>query len=107
MVSGLGALLGACGLHSCLELGEIAANGIYTLEHDHPAVYSVLSKIYGDKGVCSDITGLDKLMKKWRATKQKASRMCVCYEASGFLRNTFIKKLLKIYRSSKFFLFSN
>ncbi|XP_015168035.1 pentatricopeptide repeat-containing protein At4g02750-like [Solanum tuberosum] len=35
-----GALLGACGLHSCLELGEIAANGIYTLEHDHPAVYS-------------------------------------------------------------------
>ncbi|KAM3267192.1 pentatricopeptide repeat-containing protein [Capsicum chacoense] len=68
-----GALLGACGLHSCLELGEIAANGIYTLEHDHPAVYSVLSKIYGDKGVRGDITGLDKLMKKWRATKQKAS----------------------------------
>ncbi|CAN4113607.1 unnamed protein product [Withania somnifera] len=67
-----GALLGACGMHSCLELGEIAANGIYTLEHDHPAVYSVLSKIYGDKGVCSDITGLDKLMKKWRARKQKA-----------------------------------
>ncbi|KAF3654721.1 putative nodal modulator 2-like [Capsicum annuum] len=68
-----GALLGACGLHSCLELGEIAANGIYTLEHAHPAVYSVLSKIYGDKGVRGDITGLDKLMKKWRATKQKAS----------------------------------
>ncbi|XP_060174657.1 pentatricopeptide repeat-containing protein At4g02750-like [Lycium barbarum] len=67
-----GALLGACGMHSCIELGEIAANGIYTLENDNPAVYSVLSKIYGDKGVCTDITGLDKLMKKWRATKQKA-----------------------------------
>ncbi|KAK6785812.1 hypothetical protein RDI58_014337 [Solanum bulbocastanum] len=63
-----------------LQLGEIAANGIYTLEHDHPALYSVLSQIYGYKGVCSDITGLDKLMKKWRATKQKASRMCVYYE---------------------------
>nr|XP_009778881.1 PREDICTED: pentatricopeptide repeat-containing protein At4g02750-like [Nicotiana sylvestris]XP_016509601.1 PREDICTED: pentatricopeptide repeat-containing protein At4g02750-like [Nicotiana tabacum] len=69
-----GALLGACGLHSCLELGEIAANGIYTLENDHPAVYSVLSKIYGDKGVCSDITGLEKLMKNWRARKQKAEQ---------------------------------
>ncbi|MCD9638533.1 hypothetical protein HAX54_022540 [Datura stramonium] len=67
-----GAFLGACGLHSCLELGEFAANGLYTLEHDHPAVYAVLSKIYGDKGVCSDITGLDKLLKKWRTTKQKA-----------------------------------
>ncbi|XP_059295704.1 pentatricopeptide repeat-containing protein At4g02750-like [Lycium ferocissimum] len=67
-----GALLGACGMHSCIELGEIAANGIYTLENDHPAVYSVLSKIYGEKGMCTDITGLDKLMKKWRAMKQKA-----------------------------------
>ena len=39
VVSGLGILLGSYGLHSCLELGEIAANGIYTLEHNHPAVY--------------------------------------------------------------------
>ncbi|KAL8527176.1 hypothetical protein ACS0TY_005159 [Phlomoides rotata] len=67
-----GALLGACGLHSSVELGEIAATGMCKLEHDHPAVYSILSKIYGENGVGSGAIQLDKMIQKWRARKQKA-----------------------------------
>ncbi|KAF8392702.1 hypothetical protein HHK36_023051 [Tetracentron sinense] len=67
-----GALLGACGLHSSLELGLFAAEGIYKLEQDHPAVYSMLSKIHGDRGVWSSVIELRKMMKQLRAKKQKA-----------------------------------
>ncbi|KAL7151044.1 hypothetical protein ABFS83_04G004900 [Erythranthe nasuta] len=67
-----GALLGACGLHSCLEIGEAAANGIREVEKDHPAVYSVLSKIYGENGARSGVIQLDKVIRGWNAKKQKA-----------------------------------
>ncbi|KAL0371566.1 UNVERIFIED_CONTAM: Pentatricopeptide repeat-containing protein [Sesamum angustifolium] len=67
-----GSLLGACGLHSCLEVGEIAANGICKLEQDHPAVYSVLSRIYGANGVRSGVIQLENMVQKWHARKQKA-----------------------------------
>ncbi|KAL6515902.1 hypothetical protein OROGR_019207 [Orobanche gracilis] len=66
------ALLGACGLHSCLELGETAAARLCKLDHDHPAVYTVLSKIYGENGVRSGVIQIDKMMNKWSARKQKA-----------------------------------
>lgn len=67
-----GALLGACGLHSSVEVGEIAASGLVKLEHDHPAVYAILSKIYGENGVGNRGIQLDKMIQKWRARKQKA-----------------------------------
>lgn len=67
-----GALLGACGLHSCLEIGEIAAKGMSKVEEDHPAVYSTLSKIYGENGYRSGVFELEKMMKKWQGKKQKA-----------------------------------
>nr|AYM00979.1 pentatricopeptide repeat protein [Salvia miltiorrhiza] len=67
-----GALLGACGLHSCLELGEFAAMGISKVEQDHPAVYSILSKIYGENGARSGVFQLDKMIGKWQGRKQKA-----------------------------------
>ncbi|KAK9281675.1 hypothetical protein L1049_004579 [Liquidambar formosana] len=67
-----GALLGACGLHSCLELGEFAAYGIYKLEKDHPAIYLMLSKIHGEKGVWSSVIELRKMVKESHAKKQKA-----------------------------------
>ncbi|KAG8389588.1 hypothetical protein BUALT_Bualt02G0244700 [Buddleja alternifolia] len=67
-----GALLGACGLHSCLELGETAANRICKLEKDHPVVYTILSKIYGENGVRGGVFQLGKMIQKWRARKQKA-----------------------------------
>ncbi|XP_010525245.1 PREDICTED: pentatricopeptide repeat-containing protein At1g62260, mitochondrial-like [Tarenaya hassleriana] len=67
-----GALLGACGLHSCLELGEVAANGVSKLRSDHPAAYEVLLRIHGEKGVWTSVTELRKLMKQKNAKKQKA-----------------------------------
>jgi pentatricopeptide repeat protein len=50
-----GALLGACGLHSSLELGEFAANELDKLKSDHPAIYSTLSRIHGEKGVWNEL----------------------------------------------------
>ncbi|GER44372.1 pentatricopeptide repeat protein [Striga asiatica] len=67
-----GALLGACGLYSCVELGEIAASGLRKVEDDHPAVYGVLSRIYGENGVRSGAIQLDELMRRWRSRKQTA-----------------------------------
>ncbi|KAJ4969174.1 hypothetical protein NE237_015875 [Protea cynaroides] len=67
-----GALLGACGLHSSLELGVFAAEGLHKLEKDHPAVYSVLSKIHGERQVWSSVTGLRKMMKEMHVKKQNA-----------------------------------
>uniref|UniRef100_A0A1J3FYF7 Pentatricopeptide repeat-containing protein, chloroplastic n=1 Tax=Noccaea caerulescens TaxID=107243 RepID=A0A1J3FYF7_NOCCA len=45
-----GSSLGACGLHSCLELGEVAAEGISRLRREHPAAYDVLCRAHGEKG---------------------------------------------------------
>ncbi|KAK2968321.1 hypothetical protein RJ640_021710 [Escallonia rubra] len=67
-----GALLGACGLHSSLAVGEFATRGLQDLEQDHPAVYSMLSKIHGEKGIWSNVTEIRKMMKASRAKKQKA-----------------------------------
>ncbi|WCJ22353.1 Pentatricopeptide repeat (PPR) superfamily protein [Euphorbia peplus] len=58
-----GALLGACGLHSSLELGEFAAKGVEKLKSDHPAAYLVLSKIHGEKGEWNGVMDLRELMK--------------------------------------------
>lgn len=58
-----GALIGACGLYSCLELGELAAKELDSLEHNHPAIYSMLSKIHGDKDVWDSV----KLSRKQKA----------------------------------------
>ncbi|KAL1189290.1 Pentatricopeptide repeat-containing protein [Cardamine amara subsp. amara] len=68
-----GALLGACGLHSCLELGEVAAEGISRLRREHPAAYDVLCRVRGDKGDWTSVMELRKLMKKTKAKKQDAS----------------------------------
>ncbi|KAJ7973096.1 Pentatricopeptide repeat-containing protein [Quillaja saponaria] len=68
-----GALLSACGLHSNLELGEFAAERIREQKSDHPASYSILSKIHGEKGVWSDVIELRNMMKERQIRKQKAS----------------------------------
>ncbi|XP_022868922.1 pentatricopeptide repeat-containing protein At4g02750-like [Olea europaea var. sylvestris] len=67
-----GALLGACGLHSSLDLAEAAANGISKLQQDHPAVCSMLSKIYGENAVWGRVNELKKLMRKGHVRKQNA-----------------------------------
>ncbi|KAK1356812.1 Pentatricopeptide repeat-containing protein [Heracleum sosnowskyi] len=58
-----GALLGACGLYSCSELGEFSAKELASLEQDHPAVYTMLSKIHGNKDVWDSV----KLSRKQKA----------------------------------------
>uniref|UniRef100_A0A7N1A2D3 Pentatricopeptide repeat-containing protein n=1 Tax=Kalanchoe fedtschenkoi TaxID=63787 RepID=A0A7N1A2D3_KALFE len=67
-----GALLGACGSHSSLQLGELAALGISNLKKDHPAIYSLLSKIHGEKGTWTTVCELRKLMNDRGARKQNA-----------------------------------
>ncbi|KAK9092498.1 hypothetical protein Syun_027409 [Stephania yunnanensis] len=66
-----GALLGACGLHSNLEFGLFAAEEMYKLEQGHPAAYSLLSKIHGDKGEWARVIELRKIM-EIETKKQKA-----------------------------------
>ncbi|ESQ31751.1 hypothetical protein EUTSA_v10005291mg [Eutrema salsugineum] len=68
-----GALLRACGLHSCLELGEVAAEGISRLRREHPAAYDVLCRVHGEKGDWTSVMELRRLMKKTKAKKQDAS----------------------------------
>lgn len=67
-----GALLGACGLHSSLELGEFAANELDKLKSDHPAIYSTLSRIHGEKGVWNSVLELRHTMKDKGGQKQNA-----------------------------------
>ncbi|XP_021644821.2 pentatricopeptide repeat-containing protein At2g21090 isoform X2 [Hevea brasiliensis] len=67
-----GALLGACGIHSSLELGAFAARGINKLKEDHPVAYSMLSKIHGERGEWNGIVGLRKMMKQRHVKNQKA-----------------------------------
>lgn len=67
-----GALLGACGLHSSLELGEFAAKELDKLKSDHPAIYSTLSRIHGEKGVWNSVLELRKTMKDKGVQKQNA-----------------------------------
>lgn len=68
-----GALLGACGLHSCLELGEVAAEGISKLRREHPAAYDVLCRVHGEKADWTSVIELRRLMKMTKAKKQDAS----------------------------------
>lgn len=68
-----GALLAACGLHSSLELGEYAAEGVSKLKADHPAAYSVLSRIHGEKESWNKVIELKKKMMEGNAKKQKSS----------------------------------
>lgn len=74
-----GALLGACGMYSSLELGENAAKGIKKLKDDHPAIYSMLSKIHGEKGAWNSVAELKRIMKEKNVMKQRAGSWIVSY----------------------------
>ncbi|MQL87925.1 hypothetical protein Taro_020470 [Colocasia esculenta] len=58
----LGALAGACGLHSSLEHGLPAAELMGRLEGEHPAIYTMLMRAYGDRGVWSRVQELKRRM---------------------------------------------
>ncbi|KAK1417724.1 hypothetical protein QVD17_26858 [Tagetes erecta] len=63
-----GALLTACGLHSCYEV----ANGVENLARDHPTIYSMLVKLHGEKGEWSRAIEMRNKMMETGARKQKA-----------------------------------
>ncbi|KAI3803913.1 hypothetical protein L1987_32078 [Smallanthus sonchifolius] len=63
-----GALLTACGLHSCYEL----ANALENLARDHPTIYSMLMKLHGEKGEWSRVIEMRNKMIETGARKQKA-----------------------------------
>lgn len=67
-----GAFLGACGMHSSLELGEFAAEKLNELKSDHPAIYTMFCKIYSEKGAWSHLNKLKGNMKGKRVKKQRA-----------------------------------
>ncbi|XP_047311822.1 pentatricopeptide repeat-containing protein At1g09410, mitochondrial-like [Impatiens glandulifera] len=67
-----GALLAGCCWHSCSELGEFAARGLYKLKEDHPAIYSSLSKIHGDNCEWITVADIKSLVKRKQIEKQKA-----------------------------------
>ncbi|KAL5547964.1 hypothetical protein UlMin_003195 [Ulmus minor] len=64
-----GSLLGACRVHSHVELGEFVAERLFELEPDNPGPYVLLSNIYAGAGRWDDVARIrtrlhDKGMKK-------------------------------------------
>ncbi|KAG9457748.1 hypothetical protein H6P81_002256 [Aristolochia fimbriata] len=57
-----GSLLGACQVHSNVELGERLANKLLELEPDNAANYVILSNIYASVGKWEDVQRLRDLM---------------------------------------------
>lgn len=72
----LGALASACGLHSSLEHGLPAAELMCRLEGEHPAIYTMLMRAYGDRGVWRRVQELKERMEWLGRRKQRgASRI--------------------------------
>ncbi|CAL9095129.1 unnamed protein product [Musa acuminata var. zebrina] len=67
-----GALLGACGLQSSLEHGMAAAESIHRLDENHPAIYSMLLRIYGENGAWRKVDEVKETMEKMVVGKQRA-----------------------------------
>lgn len=57
-----GALLGACRLHSDIELGEIVAKRLFEVEPQNPGNYVVLSNIYAEADRWSNVSDLRERM---------------------------------------------
>ncbi|WJX86748.1 Pentatricopeptide repeat-containing protein [Trifolium repens] len=64
-----GALLGACSFHGNVELAEIAAESLFTLEPWNPGNYVILSNIYASAGQWDGVAKLRKVMKGSKITK--------------------------------------
>eukprot|EP01018_Ginkgo_biloba_P020216 Gb_20456 [translate_table: standard] len=65
-----GSLLGACRIHTNIELGEKVAGRLFELDPKNAASYVVLSNIYAAAGRWEDIEKLQKMMKD-RSIKKK------------------------------------
>eukprot|EP01018_Ginkgo_biloba_P039144 Gb_08834 [translate_table: standard] len=58
-----GTLLGACRIHSNIELGEHVAERLFELEPENAACYILLSNIYAEAGRWDDVAKLRNTMK--------------------------------------------
>eukprot|EP01018_Ginkgo_biloba_P018484 Gb_38129 [translate_table: standard] len=58
-----GALLGACRIHSNIELGERVAEHLFAMEPENAGYYVLLSNIYAAAGKWNDVTKVRKMMK--------------------------------------------
>ncbi|XP_058096916.1 pentatricopeptide repeat-containing protein At4g02750-like [Magnolia sinica] len=65
-----GALLGACRVHLNVELGELAATKLVSLEPQNSAAYVMLSNIYAAAGMWKKVTRVRGLMKEQGVKKQ-------------------------------------
>ncbi|KAL5864646.1 hypothetical protein ACOSQ3_002160 [Xanthoceras sorbifolium] len=59
-----GALLGACRIHSNVELGEMAAKSLFDLDAENPGRYVILSNIYAASGKRAEADRIRALMKR-------------------------------------------
>ncbi|XP_058089949.1 pentatricopeptide repeat-containing protein At1g14470 [Magnolia sinica] len=59
-----GALLNACRIHRCVELGELAAGQLFELEPENSGNYILLSNIYASVGRWEDVEGVRKAMRE-------------------------------------------
>eukprot|EP00257_Ricinus_communis_P016710 XP_015574967.1 pentatricopeptide repeat-containing protein At5g46460, mitochondrial [Ricinus communis] len=64
------ALLGACRMHSSLEVAERAAGNIFNLEPQCSAAYVLLSNLYASAGRWSDVSRIRVKMKQGGIVKQ-------------------------------------
>ncbi|KAH9292829.1 hypothetical protein KI387_042004 [Taxus chinensis] len=64
-----GSLLGACQIHSNVELGECVAKHLFELEPENPAHYVLLSNIYAAVGRWDGVTRVRRMMKDRKVKK--------------------------------------
>ncbi|ERM95420.1 hypothetical protein AMTRI_Chr04g183570 [Amborella trichopoda] len=65
-----GALLGACRVHSNVELGELAYEKLVDLQPQNPSPYILLSNMYAAMGMWREVTRLRFLMRERGLKKQ-------------------------------------
>ncbi|XP_057860360.2 pentatricopeptide repeat-containing protein At3g12770 [Cryptomeria japonica] len=74
-----GALLGACRIHKCIELGERAAEHLFILEPTYPGYYVLLSNMYAEVGLWDKVTKVQRMMKEKSLKKTPACSIIVLH----------------------------
>lgn len=72
-VSVWGALLNGCGLHSRLDIGEVAVRRMVELEPETPDYYVLMSNLYASDGRWTEAKRIRELMKEKGMTKTPGS----------------------------------
>lgn len=65
-----GCLLGACSVHSNLDIGEFVGHQLLQIEPENAGNYVILSNLYASAGRWEDVTSLRNLMLKKAVTKE-------------------------------------